>query len=845
MTVETPDSSPSALSFICPRSQSVGVIEDFRLSSINCNLLTDFESCTGHRHPMEVYLRIRPYVYDNEVTNKVLSCSDAYTVIACPPEADGQKHPSRNFQKSANKFTFNGIFRESATQAKVFEVVAADKVSAFIDGLNGLIFAYGTTSSGKTYTLQGSRNDAGIIPRSLYSIFSLVKHCSDPSLMPRDFSDVVYLSEDEVQKVLAGKSNLIKLSEGIFEMTSLPDDEKGLMSLKDTFKGRSSDLRCIGNIRFSFWISFVEIYNETFYDLLDPVQCSSMLTMASDGTGNIRTTHKQTNFRNIFSVNNNVSDTSSFANYLRRTSLELRTDKNGNLFVKGVKWYPICSPEEGLRLVAIGRQCQKVASTRLNQASSRSHSILFIKAVRVADKSNPNFARVSTLMFCDLAGSERTVKAATAGQVLRIREAGNINSSLLTLGRCIEAVRYNQVHPDNPKLVPYRDSKLTRLFQGFFTGQGRACMIVNASPNPELFGETLHALRFAALAKQVIVEANPVTETAISDRSKVEAKPRFKIIKDIKSYRGNVIISKEPGSLVEAQPTLWSGDDFERKTSSEEGVKGETISLVESDYMCVSKANTSSSDDGMQLILDHFNKGELIGLVKDLSEQLFEAKGELVEQEARLRAEMCDNMNQQMIDFEKKFEEILKARENDVYKESSRRMCNIIETVNQRHARLVTNAKRYCPDDSKCSSDDDISETDDSIQKHFKAKEDTLVCECCSVQKRKVTQLSETLKESENRVAELEGDLADEKDVIKNLMHEVDRLRLENRRLEFTISQQLNKLKFDKKIQTEPVEHAVSPRSSSKAYDLDDSCVVVNLNKEMHPSTPTDHVIEN
>ncbi|CAH8642689.1 unnamed protein product [Heterobilharzia americana] len=267
-----------------------------------------------------------------------------------------------------------------------------------------------------------------------------------------------------------------------------------------------------------------------------------MLTMASDGTGNIRTTHKQTNFRNIFSVTNNVSDTSSFANYLRRTSLELRTDKNGNLFVKGVKWYPICSPEEGLRLVAIGRQCQKVASTRLNQASSRSHSILFIKAVRVADKSNPNFARVSTLMFCDLAGSERTVKAATAGQVLRIREAGNINSSLLTLGRCIEAVRYNQVHPDNPKLVPYRDSKLTRLFQGFFTGQGRACMIVNASPNPELFGETLHALRFAALAKQVIVEANPVTETAISDRSKVEAKPRFKIIKDIKSYRGNVIM---------------------------------------------------------------------------------------------------------------------------------------------------------------------------------------------------------------------------------------------------------------------------------------------------------------
>ncbi|VDP06173.1 unnamed protein product [Schistosoma mattheei] len=43
-------------------------------------------------------------------------------------------------------------------------------------------------------------------------------------------------------------------------------------------------------------------------------------------------------------------------------------------------------------------------------------------------------------------------------------------------------------------------------------------------------------------------------------------------------------------------------------------------------------------------------------MVKDLSEQLFESKGQLVEQEARLRAEMCDNMNQQIIDFENKFE---------------------------------------------------------------------------------------------------------------------------------------------------------------------------------------------
>lgn len=104
-------------------------------------------------------------------------------------------------------------------------------------------------------------------------------------------------------------------------------------------------------------------------------------------------------------------------------------------FMLGLRWYPVSSPEEAFRLISVGKQCQKVAATRLNQASSRSHSLLTIKAVRVVDKENPRFARISSLTFCDLAGSERTEKAATSGQVLRMREAANINTSLLTLGR--------------------------------------------------------------------------------------------------------------------------------------------------------------------------------------------------------------------------------------------------------------------------------------------------------------------------------------------------------------------------------------------------------------------------
>ncbi|CAK8688269.1 unnamed protein product [Clavelina lepadiformis] len=80
------------------------------------------------------------------------------------------------------------------------------------------------------------------------------------------------------------------------------------------------------------------------------------------------------------------------------------------------------------------------------------------------------------MSFCDLAGSERWGK--TDGYVERLKEAGKINTSLLTLGKCIETLRHNQQHPDNVRVVPYRDSRLTRLFQSFSMEYGRACMIV-------------------------------------------------------------------------------------------------------------------------------------------------------------------------------------------------------------------------------------------------------------------------------------------------------------------------------------------------------------------------------
>ena len=65
---------------------------------------------------------------------------------------------------------------------------------------------------------------------------------------------------------------------------------------------------------------------------------------------------------------------------------------------------------------------------------------------------------------------ERTTKTQSKGD--RLKEAGNINTSLLVLGRCIDTMRSNQNNPSNKLIVPYRESKLTRILQTFFSGNG-------------------------------------------------------------------------------------------------------------------------------------------------------------------------------------------------------------------------------------------------------------------------------------------------------------------------------------------------------------------------------------
>ena len=65
-------------------------------------------------------------------------------------------------------FRFSRTFHENSTQCEVFETVARKIVDRFVEGYNGTVFAYGQTSTGKTYTVEGSvggEGERGLVPR--------------------------------------------------------------------------------------------------------------------------------------------------------------------------------------------------------------------------------------------------------------------------------------------------------------------------------------------------------------------------------------------------------------------------------------------------------------------------------------------------------------------------------------------------------------------------------------------------------------------------------------------------------------------------------------------------------
>ncbi|KAK5867310.1 hypothetical protein PBY51_011814 [Eleginops maclovinus] len=425
---------------------------------------------SNQKDPVGVYCRVRPLgLEDEQCCIEVISSS---TIQLHAPE--GFK-TNRNGEYKETQYSFKKVFGLSTTQIELFEHVAKPLVDDLIHGRNGLLFTYGVTGSGKTFTMTGSPGQGGLLPRSLDMIFN--------SIGPYQAKRYVFKTDEknglEVQNEVDAllerqrRDNSLPVPKSSSSSSRQKDPEiADMIKSEEAYKADAVD----EDSSYTVFVSYIEIYNNYIYDLLEENQEDAIKPKPPQ-------------------------------------SKILREDQNHNMYVAGCMEVEVKSAEEAFQVFWRGQKKRKVANTRLNRESSRSHSVLIVKLAQApldADGDNilqdKNQVTVSQLCLVDLAGSERTGRTGAEGT--RIREAGNINQSLLNLRTCMEVLRENQLYGTN-RMVPYRDSKVTHLFKNYFDGEGKVRMVVCVNPKADDYEETLLVMRFAEMTQEVEV-ARPV-----------------------------------------------------------------------------------------------------------------------------------------------------------------------------------------------------------------------------------------------------------------------------------------------------------------------------------------------
>lgn len=200
-------------------------------------------------------------------------------------------------------------------------------------------------------------------------------------------------------------------------------------------------------VDFSVCVSYVEIYNEQINDLLDTT----------------------------------------------KTKLELHESRDGRVYIKDCTETMATTCEDVLHIIVEGEKNRKVASTKMNDTSSRSHAVLILKLTQ--ENRSTATKKFSRLFLVDLAGSEQVKRTGATGQTFK--EATHVNGSLSALNNVISALTEKSDH------VPYRNSHLTRMLSDSLGGNSKTVLLMACSPAFDSIRETHTTLRFGSRAKKI------------------------------------------------------------------------------------------------------------------------------------------------------------------------------------------------------------------------------------------------------------------------------------------------------------------------------------------------------
>lgn len=231
---------------------------------------------------------------------------------------------------------------------------------------------------------------------------------------------------------------------------------------------------------------------------------------------------------------------------LGAVDLQLREDTQRHILIPGLTELEFRRMDEFNEAWEAGQRNRRMAATKLNSQSSRSHACLILS---LEQKPPIGPGLKSKLHLIDLAGSEDNRRTANTGD--RLAESGAINSSLFVLGQVVDAL--NKGAPR----IPYRDSKLTRLLQDSLGGTAYSLLITNVAPTVGWLSETTASLNFASKSRSItnrvvqnIIVEEPSPAPEVQKTSKTEVKKRARSYDDEEEWE-EYYESEDEGSLYE------------------------------------------------------------------------------------------------------------------------------------------------------------------------------------------------------------------------------------------------------------------------------------------------------
>ncbi|KAJ3107326.1 hypothetical protein HDU96_007941 [Phlyctochytrium bullatum] len=421
---------------------------------------------------------------------------------------------------------FDAVYGGDVNQSTIFYSEVSPLISWFLEGFNVTLLAYGQTGSGKTYSMGTDITSSAVRRASNFSLpTSPIRTASATSLKVEDVDEAATV-EDKPPIVPIAASQL----------TAEPTDDETTQSshpasmgiipraLEAIFASVAKDhADADANVRHELRVSFLELYNEEWVDLLKQ---GGNAAGASGPPGGVMRGAWASSIMSLLDSGSQIT---------------IREDKDGKLTVHGASEIAVANFEEAMKYLMAGSRARTTASTAMNDRSSRSHAIftLTLKTTRprrsrspqrkssaAAPSAKPTTPKptsdgwmvvTSKFHFVDLAGSERLKRTKNTGD--RKAEGIAINQGLLVLGRVIHAlsevgegseragsagaVGANGQYVGAVKVVPYRDSKLTRFLQDSLGGNSRTVMLACISPTEADLPETISTLRYASRARGI------------------------------------------------------------------------------------------------------------------------------------------------------------------------------------------------------------------------------------------------------------------------------------------------------------------------------------------------------